>query len=67
MLTDKEGNAGQLYVKLKGLDPVAWYEVEGKEGRYSGALFMNAGIPVPASLGEYESIQFVLRTVQEKK
>ena len=67
VLTDKEGNAGQLYVKLKGLDPDAWYEVEGKEGRYSGALFMNAGIPVPASLGEYESIQFVLRTVQEKK
>ena len=66
VLTDKESNAPQLYVKLKGLEPDAMYQVEGTEGCYSGALFMNAGIPVPSSLGEYEALQFVLRMVQKQ-
>ena len=65
VLTDKESNAPQLYLRLKGLDENAFYRVEGHRGSFSGALLMNAGIPVPPELGEYDSVQFVLRMVQE--
>ena len=54
VITDREGNDAQRYVKLKGLDAKAYYQIEGLEGRYSGAVLMNAGIPVPNDLNEYE-------------
>lgn len=54
VITDREGNDAQRYVKLKGLDTKAYYQIEGLEGRYSGAVLMNAGIPVPNDLNEYE-------------
>ncbi len=63
VLTDKEGNDAQRYVKLKGLDREAMYRIEGQKGRYSGALLMNAGLPVPYELDEYESVSFCLRRI----
>ncbi len=63
VMTDCEGNDAQRYLKLKGLDENAFYRIEGWKGRYSGALLMNAGIPISASLGEYEGVQFCLRKI----
>ena len=61
--TDKESNDAQMYLRLKGLDKDAMYTVEGLEGRYSGALLMHAGLPVPGELNEYEGIQFCLEMI----
>ena len=58
VLTDKEANDAQRYLKLKGLKPEARYTVSGMPGLYSGRLLMSAGIPVPGSLLEYEAVQF---------
>ncbi len=58
VLTDKESNDAQRYLKLKGLKPEARYTVSGMPGLYSGRLLMSAGIPVPGSLLEYEAVQF---------
>lgn len=63
VLTDKECNDAQRYLKLKGLEREATYRIEGQKGRYSGALLMNAGIPVPFELNEYEGVQFILKMV----
>ena len=63
VLTDKESNDAQMYLRLKGLDKDAMYTVEGLEGRYSGALLMHAGLPVPGELNEYEGIQFCLEMI----
>jgi len=63
VLTDKESNDAQNYLKLKGLEREAIYKIEGQKGRYSGALLMNAGIPVPFELNEYEGVQLLLKMV----
>jgi len=60
VLTDKESNDAQRYLRLKGLKKEAMYRIDGQEGRYSGAVLMNAGIPVPFELNEYEGIQITL-------
>lgn len=64
VLTDKESNDAQRYLKLRGLEAEAMYKIEGKKGQYSGALLMKAGIPVPFELNEYEGVQFSLRMVR---
>lgn len=61
MITDKEGNDAQRFVKLKGLEPDQFYRIEGWKGKYSGKLLMSAGIPVPSELSEYAGIQLVLK------
>lgn len=63
VLTDKESNDAQRYIKLKGLDKAALYQIEGQKECYSGAVLMYAGIPVPAELKEYEGIQIVIKAV----
>ena len=65
MLTDRESNGAQQYLKLKGLDRTAFYRVQDRDGAYSGALMMNAGIPLPAGLLEYEALQFTVRKVRD--
>lgn len=63
VLTDKESNDAQRYLRLKGLERDGIYRIEGQKGYYSGALLMNAGIPVPFELNEYEGVQIMLKMV----
>ena len=58
VLTQKESNDAQRYVKAKGLDPGQTYCVSGLPGCFSGQVLMSAGIPVPGNLLQYEAIQF---------
>ena len=51
--------------KMKGLDPEKYYNIEGTDEVYSGALLMNAGI----NLTEYrqgDGNSFVLHFVEVK-
>ena len=63
VITDKEGNDAQRYLKLKGLEPDAFYRIEGRKGKFSGRLLMSAGIPVPNGLGEYDGLQIGLKMI----
>lgn len=60
VLTDKESNAAQYYVKAKGLLADEFYRIDGMDGRYSGQLLMSAGLPVPFRLREYEAVQYYM-------
>lgn len=64
VLTDKEFNEPQIYLKVKGLQATTLYEIEGEEGLYSGKILMKAGIPVPV-IGQYESVQYHLIAKEE--
>jgi len=60
VLTEKESNDAQRYVKAKGLDPEKFYRIEGMEGKYSGQALMRAGLPIPFRLGQYDAIQYYI-------
>lgn len=62
VMTIQNGNNNMpvSYVRLKGLDRDALYE-EPDSGRcYFGSALMEAGLPLPAELGEYLSYQIEL-------
>jgi len=57
------GNPLTQYIRCKGLNPDAGYEVEGTELICSGKTLMNAGIPVPYMTDEYQSWQVHLKQI----
>ena len=59
------GNMTANYVKLQGLDETAVYEDAASGRRYSGAALMEAGIPVPAAMGEYQAYQMYFTKIEE--
>jgi alpha-galactosidase len=63
VLTEKESNDAQRYIKARGLQAQTRYRVEGMEGTFSGQLLMSAGLPVPSSLLQYEAVQYYIRAV----
>lgn len=60
VITDKEPNDAQRYLKFKGLQEDAVYDVEGFGCSWSGRALMRAGIPINISAGEYEALQYHL-------
>ena len=63
VITEKEGNDAQRFLKLRGLKKEAFYQIEGRQDRFSGALLMQAGLPIPCGLRQYEGISFCLKEV----
>ena len=43
VITNVHANPELPYVRLYGLDPEAWYKIEGREQLYTGAALMNGG------------------------
>lgn len=62
-----EANAAACYVKLKGLESDAVYIEENTGRQYTGAALMNAGIPLPFAVKEYEAYQFSFIRLDEAK
>ncbi len=60
VLLDKHANTGINYVRLKGLSEDHCYRNAENGLEYAGAALMEAGIPLPQKLGEYESYQLFL-------
>ena len=61
VLTEKEANDAQRYVKAKGLNPRMQYRVDGMEGSLSGQALMSAGLPVPGNLLSMRRCSIILR------
>ncbi len=64
VITDKEPNGAQRYLKLRGLREDLRYHVERYDICRSGAALMRAGLPVDLGLGEYEGMQFAVTAVR---
>lgn len=61
VMLEVHGNMTVSYVKLHGLAPDVLYE-DAESGRcYYGSALMNAGLPIPAAMGEYQAYQIELR------
>ena len=63
VLTEKEANDAQRYVKAKGLNPQMQYQVDGMEGSLSGQALMSAGLPVRGKLMQYEAVQYHIKAL----
>lgn len=63
IILEHHGNAPAEYVKLRGLDAEADYrlteseEADGSGRTYNGAALMQAGLPVPQELTQYQAAQ----------
>lgn len=64
VMLKQHGNMTVNYVKMRGLKPDAYYEMEGSSRTYSGAALMQAGLPMPIESGEYLAYQRYLRRVK---
>lgn len=60
VVTNLTCNGPQEYIKAKGLQPDMMYHINGSERLYSGAVLMNAGIPIEREVPEYTAFQFYL-------
>ena len=50
-------NGAFLTVYLRGLKPEGIYEIEGQEGRFTGAALMKGGFPIPVMGDDYQAVQ----------
>ena len=65
VMLEIHGNMEAVYVKLRGLKPDALYE-EAVSGKCCyGSALMEAGIPIPAEMGEYQAYQMEFRERKE--
>lgn len=58
---EAHGNPLTTYIRLKGLEPKAFYVDEATGRRYNGAGLMSAGVPLPQLGGEYRPWQLHLK------
>jgi alpha-galactosidase len=57
VVTSPQPNSALIHVRLKGLDPVGIYVIEGEERKYSGSALMYGGYTFPLLNGDYPSVQ----------
>ncbi|MDE7273313.1 MAG: alpha-galactosidase [Lachnospiraceae bacterium] len=57
VMQENHGNMTVSYVRLKGLKPDAVYQDTETSAAYYGSALMEAGIPMPVQLGEYQAYQ----------
>lgn len=62
VITGAEGNPCPKWVRFKGLDPEAGYQLEDGTVR-RGSDLMYAGLPISPELKEYEAVQIFIRCV----
>lgn len=54
----------QTFLRLKGLDPAAEYEI-ADTGTFHGDALLQIGLPVPSAPGDFQSVQWHLRRVRK--
>lgn len=59
VVLDKQANAGVTFIKLKGLLEGSTYISSVDNREYAADGLMEAGFPIPSTLGEYEAYQVV--------
>ena len=77
VVLETHGNAPAVYIRLKGLAPEKQYVItatesaaaEGlaAENAVSGSVLMHTGIPLPAGLTQYDSIQYYLSEASDQR
>lgn len=64
VVTNLTCNGPQEYVRAKGLEPGAMYNINDGENILSGSALMNAGLPIHREVPEYTAFQFHLRKIK---
>ena len=63
VMLEMHGNMTISYVRLRGLEPEASYQDVGTGKCYYGSALMEAGLPMPAQMGEYLAYQIELKII----
>jgi alpha-galactosidase len=63
VVNSPQPNSMLIHLRLKGLDPLGIYVVEGQERKYSGSALMYGGYTFPLVSGDYPSMQIHLLRV----
>ena len=68
VMQEIHGNMTQNYIRLKGLLPGCSYQEQESGKVYAAEALMEAGIPVPCRMGEYQAYQmyFIRMGLDEK-
>ena len=64
VLLNIHGNMPVLYVRLEGLDGEREYRDADTGKVYFGAALMEAGMPIPLGLGDYQAFQIMFEAVE---
>lgn len=64
VLLNIHGNMPVIYVRLDGLDEKREYRDADTGKVYSGAALMEAGMPIPLGLGDYQAFQILFEVVE---
>ena len=64
VLLNIHGNMPVIYVRLDGLDEEREYRDADTGKVYSGAALMEAGMPIPLGLGDYQAFQILFEVVE---
>ena len=58
VMLEIHGNMPVNYLRLKGLPKGCLYQEESSKAVYASDALMEAGLPLPVEMGEYQSYQF---------
>ena len=64
VLLNIHGNMPVIYMRLDGLDEKREYRDADTGKVYSGAALMEAGMPIPLGLGDYQAFQILFEVVE---
>ena len=64
VLLRAEANPSVIYLKCRGLDENAVYQING-EGAFGGDALMNAGVRVPILRNDYQSFIFSIEKIED--
>ena len=64
VVIDPQANTWPIHIRLRGLDPDAFYRESLTEHVYTGAALCHAGLTLPIMQGDYPAVQIMIERTE---